>query len=101
MAFTQESLVQLMRLVQLDVPAAAQPRLCRELGQVLEWIAKLQEPAVEAAVPPLQTMSEAPNRLRDDVPAPALPVQEALRNAPSRRGEYFEVPAFHQQAPAS
>ncbi len=33
------------------------------------------------------------NVFREDEPTPSLPVDEALKNAPSRIGDYFGVPA--------
>ena len=36
------------------------------------------------------------NVMRDDVVEPSLPVQAALRNAPSREGDYFKVKAIQE-----
>lgn len=46
-----------------------------------------------SAVEPLTHISDATGGERDDVPAPTLPREEALRNAPARSEKFFKVPA--------
>ncbi|HEX4608770.1 MAG TPA: Asp-tRNA(Asn)/Glu-tRNA(Gln) amidotransferase subunit GatC [Urbifossiella sp.] len=42
------------------------------------------------------------NVFRPDEPRPSLPVAEAIRNAPTRLGDYFGVPAvFDTDEPVS
>jgi aspartyl-tRNA(Asn)/glutamyl-tRNA(Gln) amidotransferase subunit C len=36
---------------------------------------------------------ETHNVFRDDTPAPSLPVDAALANAPARKGDFYGVPA--------
>ena len=44
-------------------------------------------------VEPLAHALEVHNVFRADEPAPSLPVDEALANAPDRRGDFYGVPA--------
>ena len=62
-----------------------------QLEALLDHVAQLEalptaEVAATAAVIPLN------NVMRDDVPAPCLPREVVLAQAPRRQGNYFQVP---------
>lgn len=64
-----------------------------DLGAILEHFSALA--SVETTdVPPMTHAVPLDLRLRDDVPAPSLPVADALRNAPAKAGDVFLVPAI-------
>ena len=44
------------------------------------------------AIPPTAQTIELENILREDVPAPSLPTEAVLGNAPAREGDFFLVP---------
>jgi aspartyl-tRNA(Asn)/glutamyl-tRNA(Gln) amidotransferase subunit C len=44
------------------------------------------------AIPPTAQTIELENILREDVAGPSLPVEDVLRNAPAREGDFFVVP---------
>ena len=96
MEITEATLDKLLHMVRLQASPQAKRRLRQQLGQVMSWIEQLQQVPVEG-FEPLQTMASDANRLREDIPSAALPAEAALRNAPSRRGEYFDLPAFHRK----
>ena len=58
---------------------------------ILEHAARVGEVAAEEVPPTAYALARA-NVVRDDVPEPCLPVEEALRNAPDREGDRIKVP---------
>jgi aspartyl-tRNA(Asn)/glutamyl-tRNA(Gln) amidotransferase subunit C len=66
-------------------------RFSRQLGQILEYIGQLNELDV-TGVEPLAHALDIHNVFREDAPADSLPVELALREAPARDGEFFQVP---------
>jgi aspartyl-tRNA(Asn)/glutamyl-tRNA(Gln) amidotransferase subunit C len=64
-----------------------------QLNHILDQYAKLAELDTEHIPPTAQTI-ELENILRDDVVTPSLPVEEALRNAGARQGDFIVVPAI-------
>jgi aspartyl-tRNA(Asn)/glutamyl-tRNA(Gln) amidotransferase subunit C len=79
------------RLARLALSQEEKDRLREQLGLILEHAAKVGEVAT-ADVPPAASAIPRSNVLRDDVPEPSLPVDEALRNAPDREADRFRVP---------
>ncbi|HEX7897740.1 MAG TPA: Asp-tRNA(Asn)/Glu-tRNA(Gln) amidotransferase subunit GatC [Planctomycetota bacterium] len=63
----------------------------KQLGAILDYIAKLETLDV-AGLEPLAHPAEASNVFRDDVVKPSLPRTEALKNAPERNDDFFIVP---------
>jgi len=66
-------------------------RLEGQLNHILEQYRVLAELDTEAIAPTAQTI-ELENILRDDLPGPCLPVDEALAGAPERAGDHVVVP---------
>ena len=62
-----------------------------QLNHILDQYAILARLDTEHIPPTAQTI-ELENILRDDVAGPSLSVDEVLRNAPAREGEFFLVP---------
>jgi aspartyl-tRNA(Asn)/glutamyl-tRNA(Gln) amidotransferase subunit C len=66
-------------------------RFSGDLTRIVEYVAQIQgcdTEGVSAEIDPGQTE----NVLRDDVPVPSLPHEEALKNAPDTDGLHFRVP---------
>ncbi len=68
-------------------------RLEGQLNHILDQYVILARLDTEAIPPTAQTI-ELENILREDVPAPSLPVEEVLANAPERDGDFIVVPAI-------
>jgi aspartyl-tRNA(Asn)/glutamyl-tRNA(Gln) amidotransferase subunit C len=68
-------------------------RLEGQLNHILDQYAILARLDTEHIPPTAQTI-ELENILRDDVAAPSLPVEDAIRNAPEREGDFVVVPAI-------
>jgi aspartyl-tRNA(Asn)/glutamyl-tRNA(Gln) amidotransferase subunit C len=80
------------RLARLELADADLARLQPQLSSILDYVDQLQRLSTEG-VEPLAHPLPISNAFRDDEPAPSLPVDDALANAPNRTGNYFGVPA--------
>ena len=78
-------------LARIDLTAEEKERFGRQLGDVLAYIALLNEVNVDGVEPTAHAFPVV-NVWADDVPGPGLPVEEALRNAPEKRHNMFVVP---------
>ena len=79
------------RLARIQLTDDEKARLKVQLGVILEHAARVGEVAAEEVPPTAYALARA-NVVRDDVPEPCLPVEEALRNAPDREGDRIKVP---------
>ena len=68
-------------------------RLEGQLNHILDQYAVLAQLNTEHIPPTAQTI-ELENILRDDVAHASLPVDDAIRNAPEREGDFVVVPAI-------
>jgi aspartyl-tRNA(Asn)/glutamyl-tRNA(Gln) amidotransferase subunit C len=79
------------RLSRLALSDAEVETMRAQLNGILRYIEKLN--ALDTAnVEPTSHAVPVVNVMRDDVPGPCLPRDEALQNAPDRAGEFFRVP---------
>ena len=89
------------RLARLDLPDADLAVLARQLTAILGYVDQLRELNTDG-VEPLAHPLPVQNVFRPDEPAPSLPPDAALQNAPNRVGDYFGVPAvFGNDEPVS
>ena len=84
-------------LARLDLSDAELETMTRQLSAIVDYVALLRQVNTDG-VEPLAHALPVHNVFRDDEPAPCLPVDEALANAPDRRtdarGEqFYGVPA--------
>jgi aspartyl-tRNA(Asn)/glutamyl-tRNA(Gln) amidotransferase subunit C len=96
-ALTPEQVRWIAHLARLELTDAELATLTGQLSAIVGYVAQLQEVNTDG-VEPLAHALELRNVFRDDEPAPSLPVEEALANAPERRtnarGEqFYAVPA--------
>ena len=80
------------RLARLDLPDADLAVFAKQLSDILGYVDQLRELNTDA-VEPLAHPLPVQNVFRPDELKPSLPVEEALRNAPARSGDFFAVPA--------
>ncbi len=78
-------------LAHLSPDEPTKERLVREMGEILGYIDKLNELDTDSIEPTMHALVMT-NVLRDDVVAPSLPRDAALRNAPKSDDAYFLVP---------
>jgi aspartyl-tRNA(Asn)/glutamyl-tRNA(Gln) amidotransferase subunit C len=79
------------RLARIALTDEEKAALKTQLGVILEAAAKVGEVATEDVAPTAYAIPRA-NVLREDVPEPSLPVDEALKNVPDREGDRVRVP---------
>lgn len=88
---TETDVRHVAKLARLHLSDAEVAAMTTQLGSVLGYVGMLQELDV-TGVEPLTHALDQVNVLRADEPSPGLPVEEALKNAPDRDGDYFAVP---------
>lgn len=92
MSLTLEKVRWVAHLARLDLSDAELETMTRELSAILDYIDQLQKINTDN-VEPLAHPLPIHNVFREDEPAPSLPVDAALRNAPDRRANFYGVPA--------
>ncbi len=88
---TDEQVQHVAKLSRLDLDPDQIHRFAQQLSDVLVHVAKLNELDV-TNVEPMAHAMDVTNVMRDDEPQPALPVDDALANAPQRFDSFFQVP---------
>ncbi len=78
-------------LARLDFDQEEKERFAKELNDILEFVAQLEE-VDTAGVEPAYHALELKNVFREDRVEPSLPPEEALANAPEAEDGAFVVP---------
>jgi aspartyl-tRNA(Asn)/glutamyl-tRNA(Gln) amidotransferase subunit C len=78
-------------LARINLTAEEKERFGKQLGDILAYVAQLNEVDVEGVEPTAHAFPVV-NVWADDIPEPGLSVEDALRNAPERRDNMFVVP---------
>lgn len=97
MALTRDEVAEIAQLARLAMSDAELESLRGELAAILDHVAALGE-VDTTGVEPMTHAVPTTLRLRADVPAPSLPVEVALGDAPAERDGCFEVPAIIKAA---
>ena len=79
------------KLARLDLTEVEVAEFSTELSAILEYIEKLNELDTDS-VEPLAHCLPIHNVFRDDSVKSSLEVEDVLKNAPEREGEFFKVP---------
>ncbi len=91
MGITKDDVLRIAELSRLEFTDEAAERFATELGSILAYAEQLKRVDTEGKEP-LSHALELKNVMREDVPCAGLTHEEALYNAPSRKGEFFLVP---------
>lgn len=78
-------------LARLSLDAAEAARFAPQLAAILDQFRALSAVPVEG-VEPMTHAAAGEDVARADEPAPSLPVDAALANAPARAADYYRVP---------
>jgi aspartyl-tRNA(Asn)/glutamyl-tRNA(Gln) amidotransferase subunit C len=78
-------------LARLEIDDASEDQLLEDLNNIITWAQQLDELDTEG-VEPLIHMSQEINVFREDRVGDQLTNEQALRNAPARKDEFFKVP---------
>ena len=81
------------RSARLDLSDDDLALMARQLSAIIGYVDQLKELNTDE-VEPMAHPLPVQNVFRADELRPSLPVDEALRNAPARAGEFFAVPAI-------
>lgn len=88
---TREELLKLAALARLRLDESEIERFQHDIAEMLEYVKQLEE-VDTSSIESDEAILLSGNVLRDDETSPSLPVEEALKNAPERTGDYFKVP---------
>jgi len=92
MSLTAEQVRWVANLARLELSDAELAVMTNQLGRILDYVGQLQSLDTEG-VEPLAHALDVADVFRADEPRPSLTVDEALANAPKRRGDFYAVPA--------
>ncbi len=91
MELTPEQVEYVAVLARLKIDRTERDRFTRQLGQILDYIDKLNE-LDTSGVEPTSHVIAMKNVFREDEVKPSLPREQVLQNAPDRTEEFFRVP---------
>ncbi|MFL5242992.1 MAG: Asp-tRNA(Asn)/Glu-tRNA(Gln) amidotransferase subunit GatC [Gemmataceae bacterium] len=80
------------QLARLQLSDADLETMTRQLAAIVDYVNQLKQVNTDG-VEPLYHALPIHNVFREDEPRPSLPSDEALANAPDRRGDFYGVPA--------
>jgi aspartyl-tRNA(Asn)/glutamyl-tRNA(Gln) amidotransferase subunit C len=92
MAIDLKQVTDVAKLARLDLSPAELETMRQQLSKILDYVDQLKR-LDTTGVEPLAHPLKVSNVFRPDEPAPSLPVDAALANAPDRQGDFFGVPA--------
>jgi len=92
MSLTADQVRWVAHLARLELTDAELETMTPQLSAIVDYVNQLQQVNTDG-VEPLAHALEIHNVFRADEPAPSLPVDEALANAPQRYGDFYAVPA--------
>ncbi|OGX38822.1 MAG: asparaginyl/glutamyl-tRNA amidotransferase subunit C [Omnitrophica WOR_2 bacterium RIFCSPHIGHO2_02_FULL_68_15] len=91
MALVADHIRYVATLARLTLTDEEVTRFAGQLDQILAYVDTLKQLKTDD-VPPTSHAVPMSNVFRRDEPAPALPIEAALANAPQREGPFFKVP---------
>ena len=91
MALSREQVERVAELARLGLSDEEIDRFQQQLSQILGHMQALDR-VDTSAIPPTAQVIPLSSVMRDDVVRPSLPVDDVLRNAPRREGDFFKVP---------
>ncbi len=95
MKITRDQVENVAVLARLELSEADLERMTRQLSAIVDYVNQLQT-LDTTGVEPLAHPLPLQNVFRADELAPSLPPDQALQNAPDRRGNFFGVPAVFE-----
>ena len=91
MKLSNEEVVHISRLSRLAVTPEEAGLYATQLSGIIDYVELLNN-LDTSAVEPTSHIMPLNNVMSEDKPAPSLPVDEALRNAPDSDGKFYRVP---------
>jgi aspartyl-tRNA(Asn)/glutamyl-tRNA(Gln) amidotransferase subunit C len=78
-------------LARLSLPEEEKELFGSQLSNILDYMEKLNELDTKGIEPTSHVLSLS-NVMRDDIPRPSIPKEDALMNAPDHTEKFFRVP---------
>jgi len=91
MKITPEEILHVADLARLRLSPVEVEAMARQLGDILTYVAKLNELDTEGITPTTHAISIV-NAFREDEVKPSLDREKTLANGPQQNGESFVVP---------
>ena len=91
MSVSKTEVEKIADLARLHISENDKEKYTVQLNMILEYMDQLNK-VDTSDVEPLSHPFELTNIFREDEVQPSLPVEEALKNAPDKSGNYFKVP---------
>jgi aspartyl-tRNA(Asn)/glutamyl-tRNA(Gln) amidotransferase subunit C len=91
MAISREQVEHVAHLARLGLSDEETDRLQQQLSAILGHM-QIIDQLDTSAIPPTAQVIPVSSVMRDDVARPSLPVEDILKNAPRREGDFFKVP---------
>lgn len=88
---TRDEVLHIAKLAKLKLTEDEVALFQEQLGRILEYFRRIEKLDTEN-IPPMKHVSDIHTVLRPDKPRPSVSAEEALKNAPKRRDNYFVVP---------
>ena len=92
MSLSAEEVRKVADLARLELSDADVEVMAPQLSAIVEYINQLQQVNTDG-VEPLAHALDLHDVFRDDIPGLSLTEDEALANAPARKGNFYRVPA--------
>jgi len=90
MIIDKETVEKVAHLARLELAEDEKLEMIKDMSQILDFMAKLNE-LDTTGVEPLVYMTSEVNNVREDVVKQDITTQEALKNSPNHTNEYFLV----------
>ena len=90
MPIAEDQILHVARLARLRLTPSEQAQYPRELTKIIAYIDCLK--SIDTENVEITSRFVTLDRLRDDLVRPSLPAEEALKNAPEKKDNYFLVP---------
>ena len=91
MSIDKETIKHVAHLARIELQPKELERLSGQLEHIIGFIDKLKQANVDNVLPTSHAIAVS-NVLREDILRGSLPVEKALANAPSKKGNFFVVP---------
>lgn len=88
---TEEQVRHVAKLARLNLSADEVQMFTRQLGDILEYVEKLNEIDTEG-IEPTAHAADVKNVFREDKAKQGMGVEKVLKNAPARDGNFFTIP---------
>ena len=90
MEIDKNTLYKLAELAKLEIKPEQEEKLIKDLSQIINWVAQLQEVNTQG-IEPLLNMSHEINAMREDVSGNMILKAEALSHAKQKDEQFFLV----------